>query len=64
MVTPEMIQPLDALDPKLQPNIPIEGLAPGLLPNGLPGHPTDRKPGPPIKDRKDLFRMKPAAPSR
>lgn len=64
MVTPEMIEPLDSKDPKLQPNVPIEGLYPGLLPSGIPGHPTDRKPVPPTKDRKELYRTKPAKSSR
>jgi hypothetical protein len=42
MVTPELIQPLDALDPKLQPNIPIEGLPPALLPSAGASASTER----------------------
>lgn len=57
MVTPEMIKPLDSIDPNAQPNLPVPVLPPGLLPSGLPGHPTDRAPVPPAKDRKDLFRV-------
>ena len=61
LVTPEMVQPLDSIAPKDQPNLPVEPLPSGLLPNGIPGHPTERKPSPVIKDRKELFQTKPAA---
>lgn len=64
LVTPELIQPLDALDPKLKVDVPIEGLQPALLPSGIPGHPTDRKPSPPIQKREDLFRITPLKPKR
>ncbi|HAX44990.1 MAG TPA: pilus assembly protein N-terminal domain-containing protein, partial [Bryobacteraceae bacterium] len=59
MVTPEMVQPLDSIDPKAQPHLPVPALPPGLLPGGIPGHPTDRAPVTPAKDRKDLFRVEP-----
>ena len=59
MVTPEMVQPLDSIDPKAQPHLPVPALPPGLLPGGIPGHPTDRAPVSPAKDRKDLFRVEP-----
>lgn len=58
MVTPETIQPLEQTDPKLKLNIPVQGMPAGMLPGGLPGHPTDRAPSPPVKDRKDLYRIK------
>ncbi|MCL4795576.1 MAG: pilus assembly protein N-terminal domain-containing protein [Bryobacteraceae bacterium] len=59
MVTPELIKPLDAIDPKQKLNTPLTPLPPGLLPNGIPGHPTDRAPAPAPRDSKELFQVKP-----
>jgi pilus assembly protein CpaC len=59
MVTPELIKPLDKIGPKQQPNLPLAPLPPGLLPEGIPGHPTDRAPAPAPRDTKELFQTKP-----
>lgn len=64
MVTPETIEPLDQLDPKLRPNLPMDGLPPGLLPNGVPGHPSSRPAGPEVQDRKELFKRQPIGGAR
>lgn len=60
MVTPEIVEPMSAGDPKLQPHFTSEFLRPMMLPNGMPigsgvgaGAPANK--GPAAKTRKDAF---------
>jgi len=61
MVTPEVVDPVTAGDPKLNPQFPGEFLRPMMLPNGVPGNSnvgagaTATK-GPPVTTRKDAFK--------
>ncbi|MGB9612516.1 MAG: type II and III secretion system protein family protein [Bryobacteraceae bacterium] len=61
LVTPEIVEPLSASDPKLLPNMPYGVMAPGMLPGGIPGSANQAtgaagaKP-PAAGSRKDLFR--------
>ncbi|MBI5085742.1 MAG: pilus assembly protein N-terminal domain-containing protein [Acidobacteria bacterium] len=66
MVTPEIVEPMAAGDPKLQPQMPGEFLKPMMLPNGMPGNsgvgagvPANK--GPAATSRKDALKtIKPA----
>lgn len=37
LVTPEIVEPMSASDPKLQPNMPLGVMPPAMLPGGMPG---------------------------
>lgn len=37
LVTPEIVEPMSASDPKLQPNMPLGVMPPAMLPEGMPG---------------------------
>lgn len=61
MVTPELVEPMTAGDPKLMPQLPGEFLRPMMLPDGLPGSsnvgsgaPAIKAPA--VKTRKDAFK--------
>lgn len=61
MVTPEVVEPLSAGDPKLDPHLPGDFLRPMMLPDGVPGSsnkgtgaPANKAPA--VKDRKDAFK--------
>ncbi|MBI4891599.1 MAG: pilus assembly protein N-terminal domain-containing protein [Acidobacteria bacterium] len=65
MVTPEIVEPVAAGDPKLNPNLPGEFLHPMMLPNGVPGSSnvgagTPRTKGQPVTAKKDAFLRIPA----
>jgi pilus assembly protein CpaC len=66
LVTPEIVEPLSAGDPKLQPQLPGEFLKPMMLPDGMPGMPATGAGAPANKGaaataRKDAFKtVKPA----
>ena len=71
LVTPEIVEPMSASDPKLLPNAPLGVLPPSMLPQGMPGSSNvgagAAGPKPPAAEtRKDLFRRgaKPGAGSR
>jgi pilus assembly protein CpaC len=61
LVTPEIVEPMSASDPKLLPAMPFGLMAPAMLPNGMPGSSNEGagaagpKPAP-AETRKDLFR--------
>lgn len=68
VVTPELVEPMSASDPKLLPNMPFGLMGPAMLPGGMPGSSNagsgaaDQTP-----NRKDLFRSGPkksSGPSR
>jgi pilus assembly protein CpaC len=61
LVTPEIVEPMKAGDPKLEPQLPGEFLKPMMLPNGMPGSsnvgsgaPANRAPA--ATSRKDAFK--------
>ncbi len=65
MVTPEIVEPLAAGDPKLNPHLPGEFLRPMMLPEGVPGSSnvgagTPRTKGQAATSKKDAFQRIPA----
>ncbi len=61
MVTPEIVEPASAADPKLLPKLPMPLLAPTMLPDGIPGS-SNAGSGAAPSDRKQIF--KPASAPR
>lgn len=65
LVTPEIVEPMSASDPKLLPAMPLGVMAPAMLPGGMPGSTQEGAgaagPRPaPAEGRKDLFRRRAA----
>lgn len=64
LVTPEIVEPMSASDPKILPSMPLGLMAPAMLPSGMPGSSNEGagaagpKPAP-AEGRKDLFRSGP-----
>lgn len=60
LVTPEIVEPLSAGDPRVKPEMPTGFLRPSMLPDGMPGSSNTGAgaagpKAPPAKARKDLF---------
>lgn len=55
MVTPEVVEPLEAADPRLKVNHPMEMLRPSMLPSGIPNSATPASDGGAVVERKQLF---------
>lgn len=62
MVTPELVEPMSAGDPRLRTGILHDKLPAMLLPEGMPGSTVSKSEVPPLKiERKDLNTKKPAS---
>lgn len=61
MVTPEVIEPLEASDPRLKLNHPMQMLRPSMLPQGVPGSKPSEANEEPVVERKRLFDTSPVA---
>ncbi len=56
MVTPELVDPMSADDPRLRTGVIQDRMSPALLPNGVPGSTATKTEPSPIKvERKDAF---------
>lgn len=65
MVTPELVEPMVAGDPRLQTNILHDRMQPALLPNGIPGSTTAKEELSPLKiERKDLSKKPASKPKK
>lgn len=69
MVTPELVEPSTAGDPKLMPQLPGEFLRPMMLPEGMPGNSNVGAGAPatkatPVQRKKDAYKPAPAPVSK